>query len=274
MWRNHIQNLHTHNSFCDGNDTPEELVLHAMELGFEGIGLSCHSYTSFAPGGCLLLERADEYKKEIRCLKEKYRGKINVFCGLEYEMFSNCDKSGYDYLIGSSHYLKIKDEIILLDCATGQEVKNVIDTYFDGDGMKCVKAYYEGISHLHEYGDFDIVGHFDLPSKHSETCDLFDTESKEYRNVALESLYAVAEHIRIFEVNTGGISRGYKTVPYLAPFILKELKSLNCSVVISSDCHDKNYIDCHFKQSMELIKSCGFEDIMILTETGFKEIKI
>lgn len=40
-------------------------------------------------------------------------------------------------------------------------------------------------------------------------------------------------------MNTGAIARGYRTTPYPAPFILKELKNLGCGIIISSDCHDK-----------------------------------
>ncbi len=31
---NILQNLHTHTCFCDGKDTPEEIVLTAIETGF------------------------------------------------------------------------------------------------------------------------------------------------------------------------------------------------------------------------------------------------
>ena len=36
------QNLHTHSSYCDGKDTPEELVLYAISAGFSSIGFSGH----------------------------------------------------------------------------------------------------------------------------------------------------------------------------------------------------------------------------------------
>ena len=39
---NSLQNLHQHTVFCDGKDTPEEVVLTAIEKGFCGIGFSGH----------------------------------------------------------------------------------------------------------------------------------------------------------------------------------------------------------------------------------------
>ena len=36
-------NLHTHTLFCDGRDTPEDMVLSAIEKGFSVLGFSGHS---------------------------------------------------------------------------------------------------------------------------------------------------------------------------------------------------------------------------------------
>ena len=37
-------NYHTHTTYCDGADSPEELVLEAIRLGCPEIGFSGHSY--------------------------------------------------------------------------------------------------------------------------------------------------------------------------------------------------------------------------------------
>lgn len=34
------QNLHTHTTFCDGVDAPEELIREAMARGFDSLGFS------------------------------------------------------------------------------------------------------------------------------------------------------------------------------------------------------------------------------------------
>ena len=80
--------------------------------------------------------------------------------------------------------------------------------------------------------------------------------------------------MQIFEVNTGAMARGYRTSPYPMPFILKELKNLGGKVTISSDCHDKNYLNYYFDESIQLVKSCGFDKLTVLSKGEFKEIKI
>ena len=36
------RNLHTHSTFCDGKNTPEEMVRAAIAKGFDAIGFSSH----------------------------------------------------------------------------------------------------------------------------------------------------------------------------------------------------------------------------------------
>ena len=74
MEKTTMSNYHTHTVYCDGNDTPEALVLEAIRLGCPSIGFSGHSFTEFDQSYCMSRERTEEYKREVRALKEKYRG--------------------------------------------------------------------------------------------------------------------------------------------------------------------------------------------------------
>ena len=78
----------------------------------------------------------------------------------------------------------------------------------------------------------------------------------------------------MLEVNTGAISRGYRTTPYPDKFILKEMKRLGFGVVISSDCHDARMVDCYFAESEQLLKECGFKEQYVLKKEGFVPIEL
>ena len=269
----YLQNLHTHSKYCDGKDTPEEMIAHALAKGFDSIGFSGHSYMSFSPGYSMSIEGTEEYKKEIKELKKKYEGKIDVFLGLEFEMYSEVELSGYDYLIGSLHYFKIGDEYVGFD-RSAEEVRRVIDVYFGGDGRAFAKKYYEKLCTLPEYGSFDILGHFDLITKNIEKARLFDIDSKEYRSAAITAIEALAGKIPLFEVNTGAISRGYRTSPYPTLELIKEFKERGFGAIISSDCHDGRYLDCGFENAGELLIAGGFTERYILTDSGFRAVEI
>ncbi len=268
-----MQNLHTHSVYDDGIDTIEEMIQTAIETGFSSLGFSGHSYMHFSPKISMSVEGTEKYKKEIRALKEKYQEKIDIFCGLEFELYSEVDLSGYDYLIGSAHYFKIDGEYVGFD-RDANSVKKVIDTYFKGNGMKYAKAYYELLSTLPNYGKFDIIGHFDLIAKHSENECFFDENLPEYLGYAYDAIEALRGKIPFFEVNTGAMARGYRTSPYPSMPIMKRLLERGFLPILSSDCHDRNKLDYGFADSIELLKTCGAKEGYILTKEGFQGVKL
>ncbi len=269
------QNLHTHSTYCDGNNTLEETVARAIELGFTGIGFSSHAPMT-PPIPCdyaMSVEGAEKYKAELSVLKKKYEGLIDIFTGLEFDSRSCIDLNGYDYIIGSVHYVERKGEIIDFDL-DAKGVKDIIDRMYDGDGMALAANYYEELARLPESILPDIVGHFDIIAKHCEKHPFFDIESKKYKDMALTALHALAPTCRLYEVNTGCIPRGHRITPYPPRFILEEMNSLGLGVVISSDCHNTDYLDYGFDDALRLLESCGFGEVYILTKNGFEGISL
>ena len=49
-----FSNYHTHTTYCDGANTPEELVLEAIRLGCPELGFSGHSH--LAEDSCSMSE--------------------------------------------------------------------------------------------------------------------------------------------------------------------------------------------------------------------------
>ena len=108
-------------------------------------------------------------------------------------------------------------------------------------------------------------------TKNNEIGKFIDTTSKEYLNLGFEAIHALKGKINLFEVNTGAISRGYRSSPYPQTEFLKEFNRLGFGVVITSDCHDKNYIDCFYDEAIEILSEAGFKSKFILTEKSFEE---
>lgn len=72
------------------------------------------------------------YIKEINELKREYKGKIEVFCGLELDMYSGAELSPFDYTLGAVHYLKMGNDYIGFD-RSAEAVDAVIHDHFGGD---------------------------------------------------------------------------------------------------------------------------------------------
>jgi len=264
----HKQNLHTHSTYCDGKDTPEEMIRAAMARGFSSLGFSMHSPTGRT--AIITADKLEAYRTEVLRLQEKYRGIFGVFLGIEYDFHSLCGAEGFEYTIASVHALLTEEGVRGFDTDL-DATREYIRRYFAGDALRFSRTYYETLAEFPRLGNFDILGHVDLVTKNNELGRFFDTSSPEYLDHALEAVHALAGKIPLFEVNTGAVARGYRTAPYPQPEILREMRQLGYGAVITSDCHDSRFIDCCFDEAAELLRANGFRSRFILTENGFAE---
>lgn len=261
-----ISNMHTHTCLCDGNDTPEEMVLAAIKSGFDTLGFSGHSKLS----GCdWCIKDEKEYFNEIQRLKSEYGGKINILCGIEQDFYS--DEPGFetDFRIGSVHFVKSAERFWAVD-ESREATLRAINEAFAGDPLKFAESYYGAAALCPKRTRADIIGHFDLITKFGG---IFDEDDKKYRSLCLESLEEAAKYGKPFEINTGAIPRGYDKI-YPSPFILKRLKVLGGSITISSDCHDKTKLDFAFDDARSLAKSCGFDSYVCYIGGKPKEVSL
>ena len=267
-----LSDLHTHTVYGDGKNTPEEMISEAVKTGMESIGFSEHAYTPFDLSYCMSGEDTLKYRDEIYNLKELYSGKINIFCGIEKDLYSeDCNK--YDYVIGSVHYVK-KDGAYLEVDGSASDFEKIINEYYGGNAMKFVGDFFEQASLVPQKTKCDIVGHFDLITKFNDGNVFFDIDSAEYKSLAAEAVREAAKSNPIFEVNTGGISRGYKKNPYPSKFILDEILNCGCRVMLSSDSHTTKNLCFGFSEAAELLKECGFKSIEYMVADGFKSVQI
>ena len=269
---NTLQNLHQHCTFCDGKDTPEEVVLEAIAKGFGAIGFSSHCYMPIVEYS-MTAESTKDYCKEINRLKGVYGDRIDVFLGLEYDPCCPIKPEGYDYVIGSVHGLYLNGADYEFDGIPAHYQK-MIDAHFAGDGLAFAKEYYRQLAQLPDKADIDIIGHFDLITRYQEMQPMFDWNDKAYRNAAIEAAEALAGRVPLFELNTGAVARGNRTTPYPQDFIVKELHRLGFGVVISSDCHKKQLMDFWFEEGKAFLRSCGYTQRHILTKDGFISVPL
>ena len=262
-----LTNYHTHTKFCDGKDSAEEIVKTAIEKGFNAIGFSGHGFTSFDQSYCM--KDVNEYIVEIKRLKEKYKDKIQVYLGIEEDCFEFVNRSDFDYLLGSSHYIKTPNGILPID--TGRDQFNALIEAFNGDKLALANAYYESFTEYILTRKPDIVGHFDLITKYDEQNGLAFLNSPKYLALAEKYLLKALKSDCIFELNTGAIARGYRTTPYPALNLLLLMHKHGGKIMINTDCHNKENLDCHVKEARKLLKDIGFEYVYVLLDGEFKK---
>ena len=298
---------HVHTEFCDGKSTAEEMVLSAIENGFDSLGFSSHSYVAppvgtdtdylsradgnilytdkskskvrligFVPKGSELFgmkeESIEPYRAEVLRLKELYKDKIDIRLGIELDSFASKAHipAGADYVIGSVHNVEKNGTFMAVDYSA-EILKKGVNMLFDGDFLAYAEAYYDEVSKIYDKTGCDIVGHIDLLTKFNEEEYLIDINAPRYKNASLSCAEALARKGLIFEINTGAISRGMRTTPYPTEEILRVILECGGKVTYSSDCHRADTIACAFKDAVDLAKKCGFKSFMKLGTDGFYE---
>ena len=265
-----LSNLHTHTKLCDGSATAEQLVNEAIEKGFVSLGFSAHAYASYGLSYCLKDEEA--YINEINRLKQKYAKDIEIYLGIEEDAFEPADRSKYEYLIGSMHYIAANGEYLPIDLGENC-VKKCLEA-FGGDVGATSLAYYTA---LHDYVNKrrpDIVGHFDLITKYDELGEPYFLGRPEHDEIAKKFIYKVASEGHLLEVNTGAIARGMRKTAYPAVDLLYAVKRAGGSLILNSDCHSLGMLDCKFAETKELLRDVGFRELTVLRNHKFTKIPI
>ena len=231
-----MRDLHIHTTFSDGRNPPEEMVLAAIAKGMTTIGFSDHSYTPFDTAFCIPKEKLPAYREEIAALKAKYAGQIEILCGIEQDFYSDEPTDGYDYVIGSVHYVKVGEAYLPVD-ESRERLLDAVKRHFGGNIYALAEAYYRTVAQVAEKLHPSIIGHFDLITKFNEGGTLFDESHPRY----IAAWQAAADKLLTagipFEINTGAISRGYRTAPYPAAPIREYLAARGANFLLSSDSH-------------------------------------
>ena len=266
-----MQNLHTHTKYVDGSLSAEEMITAALEKGCGSLGFSEHAYIPFDAQYSMTPEATYDYVKEINALKDKYSDRIEIFLGLERDFFSPIETDiKYDYIIGSVHY---SNPSACVDNGA-EKVKQTAERCYNGDFYAFAEDYFAAVSDIPGKTGADIIGHFDLLTKYNFDSDMFDETHPRYVAAALDAMEKIQKSCNLFEVNTGAMYRLGKREPYPSVFLLKELQKRGGEVIISSDSHDGESICYRYNEMRELLTSCGFKYMKVLTKNGFADVRI
>lgn len=228
--------FHVHTAYCDGIAKPEAMVRAAIKAGLPAVGFTGHSHTAFDESWCMSAAGTHSYRAEIARLKAKYGGKIAVYCGVEQDLLSDASTAGYDYVIGSVHYLSADGAYIPVD-ESAEDLRAAADAHFGGDLYALIACYYEHVARVHAVTGCGVVGHFDLITKFNEGGALFDEAHPRCVAAWRAAADALLPSGAIFEINTGAIARGYRSAPYPAAPILEYLASKGARFLLSGDAH-------------------------------------
>ena len=266
---------HAHTTYVDGINTPEEMVVGAIEKGFVSLGLSEHGRQGFDEKYCLSEQSEAQYIHDVLRVRAKYSDQLYLYLGIERDAKGIVDRTKFDYVIGSNHYVGDGTGRFAVDSSI-EEVLHGCAKLYGGDWYLMARDYFGGLADFITTYKPDIIGHFDLVTKHNEGMRYFDETDARYVKCAMEALDKMAQTDAILEINTGAMARGYRSAPYPGIQFLKHWRARKGRVIISSDCHDVNKLDFGYDQAHALIKQAGFETAWALSGegTGFVEYAV
>lgn len=265
-------NAHTHTQYCDGKNTPEEMIAAAKTLGFVSLGFSGHGSQGFDPDYSMSRDKQQAYLLELRALQARMQQEgtfPRLWVGIEQDALSPQEQKAEnrracDYVLGATHYLStdFRGRCVAVD-GDITLLRDYVQEAWQGDMLAMASFYYDRNTSMLLEDRPDIIGHFDLVRKYAGKGNdaLFDDGAPAYRRMAREALEASFPSGGVLEVNTGGMARGFQSWAYPSKELLGQWRELGGEITITSDCHDVALLDYGFAEALKCVKELGYKTV-------------
>ncbi|HSG68130.1 MAG TPA: histidinol-phosphatase [Bacteroidales bacterium] len=279
----YYHNFHTHTSHCDGSSPAEEYVKAALDAGLLSIGFSGHAPVPLKNGFAIRDEKClDDYCRDILTLREKYKGKIEIYLGLEVDYIPGVTPAfgalrsewPLDYIIGSVHLVKNLDEKLwFIDGPDRQLWLDGLHIDYKQNVKKAVGDYYRQVMEMVETQKPDVVGHIDKVKMHNRE-EYFREDEPWYREMIISTLDAVKRMNTIVEVNTRGLYKKRSDSLFPGLWVLEEMHRLGIHVTISTDAHKPEEVALLLREAVDTLKTAGYKEAYIFGQTGWVGISL
>ena len=261
-----LADCHLHTEFSTDSETPMRAQAErALELGIPAICVTDHMDMDY-PQGEFWLD-TDRYMEAVRRLQEEYRGRLEIGFGVELGLMEHLrarqeeylEKYPFDFVSGSVHLIH------------GEDPYN--GELFRKYGDEEVFREYFRLSHrlLADAPSIQSWGHLDYVVRYGQNPEVYS-----YRKYADEIdavLKLLLEKGIALEVNTAGFRTLGRTNP--EPDVLRRYRELGGELItVGSDGHQPEYLGYRFRETEELLRSCGFSYYAVFRQRKPEFIKI
>ena len=270
-------NYHTHTTFCDGKNSPREMIEEALKKNFSILGFSSHSAYPHAADWHMDAVSHQKYFDEIRSLAKEYSDRIKIYAGLEADYIPQfaCDfdwaykQFSPDYLIGSVHYLTNDNGFFTVDDKL-ENVKEGLERLYSNNGKKAVCEYFDRQRQMVKSQKITIVGHADLVRIRNAQLKFFDEGDSWYKKELRTTAKAFAKAGVVVEINTGGLARGSIDDVYPSVEFLEFLRQAGAPITFSSDAHSVQCLDFAFDRAELAAIRAGYQEAAYIEDGQIK----
>ncbi len=272
-------NYHGHSHYCDGKGAIEEYIEEALKQGMETIGISSHAPLPFETLWAMPQERINEYISEIALLKEKHKGVIQIYTGLEVDFIpeligpedDSIKQLSLDYNVGSVHYVdRFPDGTHFEADGSRQGFVKAIDEIFEGDVRKLVKRYFDLVRMMLKTSTPTILGHLDKIKIQNTEGVLFDENAGWYKDEMMQTLEVLSTSGIIMEVNTRGLYKKKCDATYPSLWVLKEAFKMGIPLTINSDAHHPRELTGGFDFAASEVRVAGYAETFHLWDGAWE----
>lgn len=266
-------NYHSHTYFCDGKYPPSYYASEAHRQNFIAYGFSSHVPLPFDCHWCMREDSLDRYYAEVRKLKQRWEGELQLYYGLEVDYIPGVigpqnpfiRDLALDYCVGSVHFVGARAD------GTRWEIDGAHQPFLDGlkelfgnDIRRAVQQYYEQIRQMVTEERPAVVGHLDKIKIQNQYTPLFDEAEDWYREAILQTLRSIASEGLVLEVNTRGLYKKRALETYPGQWTLEQAFQLGIPVTLSSDAHHPREISGYFAETAQRLHQIGYRQLHVL----------
>lgn len=255
---------HMHTPLCKHAwGEPEEYAEQGLKAGLKGIIFTCHCPMpdGFWPTVRMAESEFDLYVDLVNRARDKYKGKFDVWLGLESEYFPGYEryveelhqKADFHFILGSVHW-QAKEYLTKFESGT---IENFRRTYFDQLAASA------------ESGLYDCLAHPDLVKNYNPDSWCFAI----VKNHVARCLDRIAATGVAMELNTSGINKSYAEMNP-GNEMLEMMAQRGIPVVIGSDAHRAVRVGDGFLKALENLKVSGYEEVNYFEWRKRKSLKI
>lgn len=242
-------------------DEAEEMVMKAIEKGFDIYSITEHlplpdeffnslNYPLELKSTFQIRNNdLDAYVKDMLALKKKYRDKIQLKIGFEFDYLpDHVDYTKYvireygsflDDSLLSIHFMRGKDGFRCVDLSSDDYQEGIINHY--GNFEKAQTAYFQEIKDAVkvDWGNKGPkrIGHLTLYNKFQKMLNPKGDISNSAKQVVLETLSMIKSSGFELDVNVSGLFKEECGEVYPSPWILKIAQEMKIEMVYGSDAH-------------------------------------
>jgi histidinol-phosphatase (PHP family) len=262
---------HTHNTYCDGRGSIEDMIRAALEVGLDEIGISSHAPLPFSTPWTMDPDQLPAYVSEVRSLRDRYAGRIRVRLGLELDFIpdervlafqrDSIFSHDIEFYIGSVHFLGEHYPPQEFD-GSEEGYRRILEDEYCGNIEGMVEEYFRRIRTMLDLPRIDFVGHLDRIKRWNAGHAFFTGREPWYVSAVECTLDAIESRGIPIEVNTSGWLKGVGE-PYPSAEILAACGRRGIPIIISSDAHAPAEIIHSFEEARALLREAGIAPVML-----------